>query len=220
MIQAALLVTLFSQNPIPGIDGPSEVDAGSKIVLTTDLRGSWDLGAVPEDRYFVSPNSDIVCIWASRPERIRVVLTVAECADGEPIEYAKFVHMIVVGNAPPGPNPGPEPLPDGKYGLAAKVIELAAVVKSERGRGAELAKSYRAIASQIAAGTLKDVDTIIADTTEMNRETLGDAREAWLPFFQELGAVLFELNESGELTTAEDHTVAWMEIAVGLERVK
>ena len=114
-VTAALLLLLCGE-----IEGPTDVDAGGKIVLTGES-GSWDLGTVPETRYEVSPDGGTVYIWAPNPERIRVVLTVGKCDDNGLIQFEKHVHEVVVGNAPqPGPIVGP--LPDGKYKLAQHLL--------------------------------------------------------------------------------------------------
>ncbi len=200
------------------IEGPEEVDAGAKIVLTGEA-GSWDLGTVPETRYEVSPDGAMVYIWAPNPERIRVVLTVGKCDDNGLIQFEKHIHEVVVGNAPiPGPNPAP--LPDGRYKLAKMAKDAATECPKEH--APIWAKCFRDIASRVASGEIRNKRQLQTEHVKAMKEAIPDtdALKTWEPFDNVWKKRLFELEEAGEMTTMTDFMTAFLELATGLEAVK
>ena len=212
---AALLLVLFGE-----IEGPTEVDAGGKIVLTGES-GSWDLGTVPETRYEVSPDGAMVYIWAPNPERIRVVLTVGKCDENGLIQFEKHVHEVVVGNAPP-PGPGPivGPLPDGKYKLAQFAKDAAKDCPTKH--AATWAACYREVAAAVVSGQVRTKAALQKAQVDALRKAIPDdtERNTWQPFAVALGAKLKALEDADEMNTLQDYTAAWVEIATGLEAVR
>lgn len=128
---------------------------------------------------------------------------------------------------PPGPTPNPTPdLPDGKYGLAKSVYSLVSshAPAASRTQGAKaLAESMQGIAAAIAAGTKKDPQEILRDTTASNRSALtnaGISPESWQPVFVKLQDILFGLYETEGLNSVGDYQAAWNEIADGLNAIQ
>jgi len=134
----------------------------------------------------------------------------------------------VVGDGPTPP-PGPDPPippspPDPLTGLALLAYDWAlsetpAVKRVEYATG--LAGSFGAMAAKIAAGAVSKPQEIIDQTTAANRAAVGEAgRAAWLPWFEKLRVYLNSESKAGRLVTPEHYTVAWREIAKGLEAVR
>jgi hypothetical protein len=131
------------------------------------------------------------------------------------------------GPPSPGPNPGPTPvIPDGKYGLARIVYQLAmdTVPPGPRAKGAPvLYNSFNGIAASVAAGTLTDPRSLLTQTKTANQTALANAGVSagdWDNFFVALQRVIFPLHSSGKLNTVQDFAEAWREIAAGLEKVR
>lgn len=207
-LTAALLLVLFGE-----IEGPTDVDAGGKIVLRSDVAGIWDLGLVPQERYEVSDDRKSCYIWAARPERIRVLLV---CCDAE-TEPTKVIHHIVVGNAP---QPGPMPLPDGKYKLAKFAKD--AVKDCPATHAATWAACYREVAAAVVSGKVRSKAALQKAQVDALRKAIPDdtERNTWRPFAVALATKLKALEDADEMTTLQDYTVAWVEIATGLEAVR
>lgn len=127
--------------------------------------------------------------------------------------------------APPTPDPDPT-FADGAYKLAKTIFDLAKKVPAgdAKAKAAQaLAASYEGIASAIAAGTLKDPTDILKKTTASNDAALsgaGGARADWLPTFEGLQDVVFDLWQNKKINSADDFRTAWLELAAGLKKVK
>lgn len=139
--------------------------------------------------------------------------------------------ITVNGNPNPGPAPGPGPspgpvIPDGKYGLAKIVYQLAmdTVPPGPRAKGAPaLSNSFNGIAASVAAGTLTDPRSLLTQTKTANQTALANAGVSsndWDNFFVGLQKTIFPLHSSGKLNTVQDFAEAWREIAAGLEKVR
>lgn len=128
------------------------------------------------------------------------------------------------GEPEPGPGPGPQPKPDdptfddGKYKLAKFAYDNAPQGRSQDAKA--LAASFRGIATQIGAGALKDPEAILKATKDANAKALGQQGSAWESWFVALQDKLFELSESGTLSSPEDFRTAWVELTAGLDKVK
>ena len=132
---------------------------------------------------------------------------------------------------PPKPNPTPSPTPppvDGseKFGAALDAYNLGTKVsdKTMRLNGAKaLSTSYSAIASRIAAGTLKGDKNILTEVTSSNRQALTDAKvttSSWEEFNTTIQDKIFGLYESNKLKSDEDYAQFYRELARGLSYVK
>ena len=126
---------------------------------------------------------------------------------------------------PPGPDPPiPPPTPDPLTGLAKMAYDWAVAVTPDAKRkeyGTALSVSFSGMAAKIAAGAVSKPQEIIDQTTAANRAAVGEAgRAAWLPWFEKLRVYLNSESKAGRLVTPEHYTVAWREIAKGLEAVR
>lgn len=169
------------------------------------------------------------CVFATSQSGVyRFVLAGTRLdAEGKPRLFLATHTLTVEPSRPPGPEPNPpappEPdLPDGRFGLARLIYQLARqhVPARQRDAAGALAENYRGISAQIAAGTLTGAAEILAETTAGNRRAVGSNAETWMPFFQQLAIRLRELDETGELKTPEDFQQAWGEIATGLDAIR
>ncbi len=241
---APLLIALGSllvTPPVAVIVGPDRGNPGDLIVLdatqSRDAVGfAWVLA--DGDKTFLEVDNGRKVVFATGTAgRYTFVLVAANAqADGKPL-VAVARHVLTVGDPqpnpnppgpnPPGPNPPgpqPEPLPPGKYGLAAFSRDAAAGVQlaaAERVRtAAALAGSFDSIASTIAAGAIKTPADAIAATQANNITVLGSTRDAWRPWAEALRVRLNSLSEAGQLTGMDDYITAWREISTGLRAVK
>lgn len=108
----------------------------------------------------------------------------------------------------------PSPLVPEPTRLAREWLGLAA--PQARSRAAALAQAFREVAAEIENGKLKDPAAIIQASTERNRASLGEDRNAWLPWFEKLREYMNTLADKGGLKTAADHAVFFRQIADGL----
>lgn len=154
---------------------------------------------------------------------------VIQSADGRlllvvsgPPAMAMYV-ITPLGATPTPPSPGPAPQPDPLSGLAVLARDWVSGVGDYAERKSDLAalvKSFQAVASQIAAGTLKTPEEIVKATSEANANALAGRRDKWLPWAQKLRDYLNAESVSGRLKSADQYRSAWIEISKGLEAVK
>lgn len=147
------------------------------------------------------------------------------------ISDQKSVKIHVKGGEPgPEPGPGPEPapvLPDGKYKLAAFAYNAAkSYVKNDNDRvkgAAALIKSLNGVVSRIAAGTIKDPETALAELEAANASSLRDAgvaRATWDAWGSALQKEWYPLYKNGQMKSLDDFVVAFKEIVTGLSAIK
>lgn len=138
---------------------------------------------------------------------------IAAVIDGQAVLF-----HLSAGDAPepgPGPGPGPDPETPELTRQAAQWLDL--VDPEARDLRDELASAFRATANRIDAGELKTPAQIIEASAEANRQAVGDRRNAWLPWFEQLRDTLNALAESGDLSTPAEHAKAFRELADGLD---
>lgn len=154
---------------------------------------------------------------------------------------SKLVVDVQLGEDAPNPNPEPEPDPDvptppkpnppapdssEKFSAALPVWENAMKItdKNNRIKGATvLSKSYNGVASQIAAGTLKTPEKILAELADSNRRMLDDekvSRDAWDNWSKFASEFTFKLYEDNKLNSDSDYAQLFREISRGLSYVK
>lgn len=199
-------------------DGASELDD------VMDLNGSVFFGAGIENRRLTAH-----CIATH--------LFAVRGSDNRITEIATrtvwMTVVVVIGQGPqppPGPGPGPEPeptFPDGQYQLAQKAYTWANSKVSDplaRTKGAEaLARSFRGLASAIAAGADKELVKALEKAKAANNRALQEAGIRivdWDGFGNDLMDYTYRLYTDKKLNTVQDLGVAWNEIAAGLEKVK
>lgn len=149
-------------------------------------------------------------------------------------EHASTVFVILVGDAPlPPPIPPPvppdppkppiPPLPDPKerYGFVTLArTEGYKLPATERARMQEIASNFEAVAARLAATAQMTVDQANAELRDRNRQTLGDVRITWLPWFTAWQSLADKHNTSGTMSSREHYTAAFQETAIGLRAVK
>lgn len=79
-----------------------------------------------------------------------------------------------------------------------------------------LAASFEQISGQMTV--LAKPEAIIKATAEANRAALGADLPQFVPLLQKIQAALQKKAQSGQLTTPEQHTAVWQEIARGLRK--
>lgn len=129
---------------------------------------------------------------------------------------------------PPPPPPNVDPVfPNGKYNMSKQFYDIvkAKVPASPNKQKAAfaLAASYKSIASQIAAGVLKDPADILKKTTISNQNAIasvGVDRSDWLPAFTDLQRLTFDLYDRHLLVAASDYAILMNEIALALDQVR
>jgi hypothetical protein len=228
-LAAWLFVAVVAARPRCGvIEGPRRVGVDKSAVLKVPLEQagsqySWrvagDVSWVPGEN-----KQDAFCILLDLPAGRHVVSFVS---------FDRGVHEVAVIESgespdptppnPPGPPTPPEPAPDDRFGLARDVAGwLAEIPPPHRAASDRLADSFLAVASAVAAGTLREPASILAETRSGNNRALGSAEaiEAWKPFGRRLEARLSELHKERRLTSADDYRQAWSEIAHGLRGVR
>ena len=141
---------------------------------------------------------------------------------------------LQIGRPEPLPGPGPRPvpppdstptLPEGRFGLAKISFDLAmSKVAENRASGASiLGSSFESLASAVAAGAYKTVESILKATNEANNSALTQANlkiTDWDAFGNDLQKLLYDLHKNKKLVTTEDYSDAWKEIALGLRAIK
>lgn len=129
---------------------------------------------------------------------------------------------VVIGEAPPEPDPDVPVKPDGKLGLrkASRLGVAAVTVPDKKTGAAKLAAQARSVASAVAAGAYQDKGEFsgalaLADWRARNREavTPGD----WTAWMNAVSPVFEKLFRDGKLADKADWALAFTEISQGLE---
>lgn len=128
-----------------------------------------------------------------------------------------IVTRVVLGKVTPPPPPTPPLTP-----LAAQVRDWATklVPPESRVKCESVAQSLDSISAQMAARSLTEPAQIIAATRDANQAAVGELREAWLPFFEEVRKYLNTEAAAGRLATLAQHQAIWKDLAAGLRAVK
>lgn len=177
-----------------------------------------------------------------QPKKMLVIAAVSYLfvsKEGDKITDVQVKNVLLtadlqIGQPDPSPGPGPRPvpppdptptLPEGRFGLAKISFDLAmSKVVGNRAKGASvLGASFESIASAVAAGAYKTVESILKATNEANNTALTQANlqiADWDAFGEDLQKLLYDLHKNKKLVTTEDYSDAWKEIALGLRAVK
>jgi hypothetical protein len=130
------------------------------------------------------------------------------------------VSKVVLGGGGPVPPPPPPPPPLSAVAKTVQGWATTLVPAAARTKCPAVAASFSTISSRMAAGTLSTPAEILAATRESNVAAVGDQRDAWLPFFEELRKFLNAESEAGKLADVKAHQALWDQIALGLGAVK
>lgn len=140
-----------------------------------------------------------VACFSARTSSIWLVLISGVAEDGSP---EMITHKLVVGGAG-----GPAAVNlDSKIRSWSKAIDKT---EKTKGEAMKLAQSFRAISNADIPA-----DKFLEATAKANKQALGEALQAWVPFLDRLGEYL----DSAQLNTTEDYQAIWVEIADGIER--
>lgn len=221
------------------VNGPSQVPIGKLVRLDVseisgDLR-SWILVNPPTDGDQGKQNTPevanegktaffstivpgtyyfSVCVSGLKPE----------AGDKPQVQQIHLLHVLVVGD---GPLPDVViPLPEGKFGLAVLCRDEAKNTGVKRLTASAMGRVYRSVAGKIKDGNLKTPEEAIK---QVNKELMesGFGTENHNPLYDsiaKLGAAIVkkmdELSKADKLKSMDDYSVAFSEIALGLESVK
>jgi len=215
------------------VTGPKEAGAGTLVVL--DASGSkaaafmWLADGLAEDQYNIDSSGKR--LYFATPCQVGEYKFVLSVALDNTVDA--LIHAVRVGEAPPGPDPpgpdppgpdppGPDPPPLTGFPKEVYdwVIELVpAEVRVEP--AAAFHDNYMAIASQIVAGALSDLEKVDWEITKLNRGAVDtETRELWLPWFEKLKERFVALEASEDLTTVEHASTLFLDIAKGLKEIK
>jgi hypothetical protein len=186
---------------------------------------------MPDERVDLVEESPGKLVFVAPPGRYFVRLVIKE--PGKPQESARAEIIIEAPDSPdpppqppqpPGPQPPSPPNPATPEELALKwAEEVTSPQKASESQA--LAKSFDAVAQRIESGEWrldgsleeqrKHVKAILR---ESNRAALGEARTAWLPWFQHNQKFLDQFDRTaGSLM---DYAKLWRQQAAGLRRVR
>lgn len=202
-----------TDNDLVVLECPAEIKSGALLILdATKSKGvSFNWIVEPATPNFLVIDGGKRAVFSAPGGTYRFYVAGAQ---GDRID-AEFRTVKVSGGdvVPVDPvDPKPE---------VPKVIEWLKLVPGEKSKVKDetqaLAKAFRSVQTQIAAGVLKDANSIIAATAVANRSALGDRASAWKPFFVELEKALNAKRDAGELATAADHQREWSALAKELE---
>lgn len=182
---------------IPETANMRVVDGGSKLVFSSPVARSYTVVLA------VNFGADI---------DLRVMnITIGNCKDDVCKPEAK-------PDMAPGPKVEPKPEPK-KVGMAKTIDRLLAQVdtanKQEDAR--RLAENFETVAKLIKQKALTTPEAIIAATSSMNRDTLGDSAPDWEPLTEGLNTLLNKMSSDKKLESLEDHAIVWLEIANALK---
>ena len=201
------------------VDGPSRGKPGRFVELTCTTSGAaairWRIVGADADLIRVVDGGQR-CLFVSPVGGKFTLVCAASRSDGA-LDLVEVPVEIEGGPSPePGPGPSPKPpLPPGRFGLAQVVADLCGKLPGDRELFRSLAANYDAKASKAAAGAIRDVAGLLAETRTANAETVGSERERLIPvLFQPLADAISKA-APGDLAA---HCEAWREIAVGFAR--
>jgi len=152
----------------------------------------------------------------------------------DPAQIQRFEKQFLIEGKVPGPDgpngpdgPDKPTFPDGRFKLAEWAYDTATekVPNAAQAKAQAISECFSSTATLIepADPNLQGYDTpeaLIAATVKCNQEAAGPDKEKWVPFFVAMDERLTALADSGELASMQDHKVAWIEIATGLEAIE
>lgn len=240
---AALEELLLDVPPVCtlSVDGPQTAKPGQLVRLDAlvdkEAAVLWHLVGATADAWDTANGGTTVFFATPIPGRYTFLAVVACQGAGTVPEIRSLEHVVTItGPAPspapgpgplPGPGPGPAPAPTPppapvfpvtKYGVAPVVYAgVCTLPEAEKPKAAAVAENYAVVASQIAAGTIRDFETAIATVRRRNEGKLDPNREAHVkawgtPLAQQIGT----LKTAGKLATPDDWRAVMEEAATAL----
>lgn len=198
------LLAMFLVTPVFAeikLDSPDSCVVGELVTLdaseSTCEKLQWQVLRVDpglEECIDFKPFGKVAC-FSSRQPSIWLVIISGVAADGSP---EMTTHKLLVEG-----KSGP------LLGLGSKIKTWSKLVETEREVALKLAQSFRAISNADIPA-----DKFLEATAKANKQALGEALEAWMPFLDRLGDYLDENSPN----TTEGYQKLWIEIANGIER--
>lgn len=189
------------------VEAPTTIEVGDLAII--------DAGKTGADSYAYSVTPPVPChlfdggtrlVFAGKVPGAYVFVVAA--AKGGQVSIAE--HTITVSGSTPAPGP------DTSFAARLKQAVAAVEEPAKAEHLAALVGNLRSVASMIAAGVISTPEDAITASYNLNVESLGGARQAWLPVRELIAA---ELNERA-LPDMAAHSAAWREIADTLEASK
>lgn len=229
---AALEEFLLDASPVCtlSVDGPMQAKPGQLVRLDALVNeGSavlWHLVGADPAEWDTANGGHTVFFATATPGRYTFLAVVAcQGPSGVPQIRSQEHTVNIDGPAPappPGPSPRPTPTPPNfpttKYGVTPIVYAgVCTLPEAEKPKAAAVAENYAVVASQIAAGTIRDLETAIATVRRRNEGKLDPNREAHVkawgnPLAQQIGT----LKTAGKLATPDDWRAVMEETATAL----
>jgi hypothetical protein len=151
--------------------------------------------------------------------------------------YTKILeNSVKIVSDNPEPNP-PDPVnpdvptpsfPDGKFKISKSVYEAAMknipAVNREKGAIAS-SNAYKSVASAIAAGAISKIEDALAkckdaNITNLKNVGINSSSSEWQAFGFAIQTSIYDLYDKGQVNTVQDIRDLFLEISVGLEKVK
>ncbi len=181
---------------------------------------------LPKDDVILWPDTTRIIFSSGTKHQTYVVMLTASYVfvDGENIvqKTAQAISMIQVGD---GSSAGSPQTPPDLTGLAKQAFEwTSTVIRTDtyteemiKTDAKRLAAAFASIADKIDGDKLTDINAIIAATKIENDRILGENRNAWLPWFSRMTAILKTSYADNSISTPAQYSVAWRQIIKGLE---
>ena len=134
-----------------------------------------------------------------------------------------LTHVVkIVGPVPTPPDPNNTNYPvvarpkDGAL-LTAWIPYWCSQAQRSKEETLKLAASFDSVAATISAGINTTPQQIIEVTSKSNNQALGASIDGWIPVLQNIQLEMKIRAQAGTLTTPEQHSLLWREIADGLK---
>lgn len=232
-ISAAFLCLLVSpsQASEEGIKGKAVVTPGRKVILELGhlnaVSRTWELLNPPADGDegevnlpFVTPDGSTLVFVTTVPGKYYFAAAVLLPGEGDGKPTQKLLkHVLTVGDSD-DPTPTPlKPLPDGKFGLAKLTQAKCGASKIPPSLAKKSALVYRSAAGRIVDASIKTPEDAYSAVKVGLEEALTDMEIEVFDkgVLEGLANKLDELATAKKLTTVGELSVAFSEIALGLE---
>lgn len=199
------------------IIGPQSARVGELVRLSVDA-DSVEWKSLPENpnvQVYGDRNENMVVSFET-PGMYTVIAGIVKNGD-----LKVSILQINVGGVPqvtaPAPvqpvQPGVQPAPAPTAGLAANVTQWCTAGGVDKAVAKQMASNFSTVAKEISLAQLKDAEAIIARTAQLNSTLTLDGYETVMG---QLQAHLTSQADAGNLSTPQQHTVVWEQIAAGL----
>lgn len=202
----------------PVIEGPEVIDAGTPVILTTEVVENtaykWQIlsnnaelkiyNICPVDE----PAHQMCLLSTTSPGNYRIQLIAASIDDATVTPVIDIAeHLIEITGVIPGTPPGTPPV-----GVIAKTVRDLALLVGDKATAKSLAGVFLILSRQ----SFDTPAQLLAATDASVTLTIKGKSEKWKVFMTGLEVILKKLSSDGKLSTVEQHQVVWKQIAAGL----